>query len=175
MPAPRSPSKPFHRGSVAEYFRASMETLEPLDRKALAAADREMAALGFTVLGDLDCSAAPGMIIRGYGTPGGFSLGIHVQSETATPYSEFYSEFDDSSSLTTTSGPLSTDYTAHRIFRHLLPGSNVGALYAAHVEALRDFAAARRCTPRAWSAELRSAAEAIESFLVRASAPPPAT
>ena len=175
MAAESGLSKSFHRGPISEYFRASMESLEPIDRKVLATVDREMAALGLVVLGDLVCSAAPGMIIRGYGTPGGTALGIHVQGESAAPYSEFYSEFDDSSSLTTTSGPLSTDYTAHKIFRRILQGSGVDALYADHLEGVAAFVAERRCSPLAWSAELRSLAEAIESFMVRASAPPQAT
>ncbi len=172
MSVPRRPSTPFHRGPIAEYWRASMESLEALDRPALALADREMFGLGFTTLGDLECSAAPGMIVRGYGTLEGISLGIHVQSESGAPYAEFYSEFDGGSSLTTTNGLLSTDYTKHRIFRNVLPNTGIGALYAAHVEGVRNFAAENRCTARSWNSELRSLAEGIESFLIRASTQP---
>jgi len=153
-------------GKEARFFNADIKIMPGFNLKALTEADLGMQELGLSILGDMVCSAAPNMIVRGYGMADGNTLGYHIQQIDGEPYSEFFSLFDNGASLTTTTQP-GESYPDRKIFRQVYAGMDPNPLYERHNDGVTEFGGEHGARVRRIEPTLQWAAEMIDDFLVR--------
>ena len=134
-------------------------------RALLAERDDTMRRIGFLPFADLIADAAPVVAMRGYGQNGGFAYGLLLQPMMGTPICDFYTEFADGSSLTT-SQASGLDLPERGIYRQEAPGLPLDELCALHFEGI-----ARRTgeagAPQPHPPLAEALAESIDAFIIR--------
>jgi hypothetical protein len=106
-----------YSGDVARYFTArlcSQSHVIPADQERL---DDEMRALGFEVLGDLSCNKVMQTVLRGYSGPEG-DWAVGTAHAAMAFWYEFYTAFQDGSSITTTTNPMAENRPSKKLFKH---------------------------------------------------------
>jgi len=113
------------------------KTAAVINSPAIAACDRELAYLGFQLLGNLQITPY-GAIGRCYARQNGYSYG-YVKEGTSW---EFRTTFAGDASLTTSTMYFLTDIKSRRIFRNSYPGMGIAQLYRCHQERVQELAIA---------------------------------
>ncbi len=154
-------------GIHTSLFALATSDLSAADAAALGIVDRDVGVLGFRRLGDLLCSTMPEAVIRCYGRDDTDYCGFHVRKRTGESYTEFYTEFADGSSMTTSTNPESVSYPLVRIFRRVAAVEDTGLLEIAHRAAIAEHSLARGTRAIRARPDLTSCAAMIERFLDR--------
>lgn len=156
----------FEGGGSRKYHRATIAELG-YDAEARAReADAGLADLGFTVLGDLVCTALPDIYVRGYAHPTGDTYGVLILGPCGQETFELATCFSNESALTTTRTEGAGDDAATGQYRSSLPEADFADLLAVHEERKKSLAAI--CgAPRIVAARLDALAEAIERALAK--------
>lgn len=101
-------------------------------------AHQKMEELGFIHIGDMVCEAFPDMAMRAYAREDGDTYGIVSTGTLGQFVYEFYSRFEDGSSLTTTIHGMDENREKEKILKKVFPGLSLEQLYEKHREALED-------------------------------------
>ena len=117
-------------GKASPFTTSDITACDHVQTDDVAACDAEMAAIGFAPLGDLECARMPGTLIRGYAGRDGVSFATAMAANQMF-VREFYTSFDNGSSITTTSVPMAMIHCPkHEISCH--PTAELDGIYAAH-------------------------------------------
>lgn len=157
-------------GKKGVFFESDMRSLPSLDAALLDRVEREMSAVGFQAAGDMSLDSFPGAVMREYVHPRISAVAIHVQGVGIAPYTEFYTTFDNGSSLTTTTGLLGGSQPEALIFRNVRPEDTVGQLLHAHRKAIPEHENEHDTKAERPGSSVLWLAEAIDAFLDRQSA-----
>ena len=144
------------QGKTRIYRTASM-----IGSPAIAACDRELAHLGFQLLGNLQITPS-GAIGRCYGQQNGYSY-AYVKEGTSW---EFRTTFAQDASLITSTRYFLTDIKSRRIFRNSYPGMGIAQLYRCHQERVLPLAIAYG-EPNPVECDLRAFAATCDLVLER--------
>ena len=120
------------QGEKRIYRTASM-----ISSPAIAACDRELAHLGFQLLGNLQITPS-GANGRCYAQQNGYSYAYVKEGNSW----EFQTTFAQDASLTTSTRYFLTDIQSRRIFRNSYPGMGIAQLYRCHQERVQELAIA---------------------------------
>ena len=167
---PSSPALP--RETIFAGVRVSLYAVAPSDLSAtdameLEVIDRDIGGLGFVRLGDLMCSLMPDAVIRCYGRADTEYYGAHVRTDRGDSFTDFYTEFADGSSLTTSTNRASVSYPEARIYRRVALVEDAAGLEVVHRAAILEHAVSRRTRALPARADLTACAAMIERFLDR--------
>jgi hypothetical protein len=154
-------------GATGALYAADMKTFEELDDGALAAADAGMLALGYQPLGDVVAAVVSAGVLRGYGKADGNAWGAHMQTGEGVAYNEFYTRFEDGTSLTTTSNSYARSIPSDGIYMRNYEGLGVEGLHEKHLDGIRRFNEHKNTVPEAAEPTLRAFAAAVDEFLAR--------
>ncbi len=154
-------------GATGAFYAADMAAFDEVHEGALAAADAGMAALGYQPLGDLVAAALSSAVVRGYGKADGNAWGAHMQIGEGVTYNEFYTQFGDGTSLTTTSNFYARNIPAEGIYMRSYEGFGVEALHEKHLDGISRFDEHKGTMPTAAEPTLQAFAAAVDEFLAR--------
>lgn len=153
-------------GKMSRFLRSDMDSLSNVDSEALATTDRAMKNLGMEHLGDLVCEKYGEVIVRGYGAPDGEAYGVHMQGTMGQCEWEFYTAFDDGSSLTTTTTEETSSSKRRKIYYRSHPDLDVEPLFREHRRGIDKFRE-QGVAPCSIDPTLAGLARAIDAFLQR--------
>jgi hypothetical protein len=162
---PTTTGQPLYNGQRSRFFPGLLIAL--LDTDAVAALDEEMAALGFAALGDLVCDLFPGTAMRGYASLQLDTYGVAMATREGRFGRDFYTVFDDGSSVTTSTIPNQTDLPHQKIFRSSHNVRDFRELYRQHTKAVETRCSQSLAAPRPVDNSLVGLAAAIDEFLAR--------
>lgn len=149
-------------GEFGRYFSADIVSCEHLVEEDVTLLDQEMEGLGFQVLGDLSCNQVELTVMRGFsGPPGVFFVATAMHGTYFT--TEFYTSFEDGSSLTTSTNPDAFSLPSKKIVRQNFPALEPKALWARHQSSLKK----TKSPPRQWEESLKGLAMSIDEYLQR--------
>ena len=130
----------------------------------------DISSLGFSLVGDLMCSAFAHILVRGFAhsAEGTYALLLTGMRDGKLNVLglDFYSCFADGSSLTTTITPNAKDILAKGIYRRVYAWNGVYDLYHRHQKNLEELKVGHGKV-KPVDADLRSLAESLDSFFVR--------
>lgn len=151
-----------YAGSFGRFFPSEITQLEHVVAEDRSLLDGEMEALGFKSLGGLCCNKIPGTSMLGYaGGDGAYAVGTASQGGMFVV--EFYTAFQDGSSVTTSTNPDVEDIKKKKILRKSFTHLEPAELLAEHRKAVRD----RGQQPVVGEASLKGLAQAIDEYLER--------
>lgn len=132
----------------------------------VAETDVGMKAVGLEVLGDMVCDKFYDVVIRGYGAEGSDTYGVLMRSGFGDFYMDFVTNFEDGTSLTTTTTPGVKDIAKKKMHRRSYADKGVESLHAQHRKRVAEFVA-KGLVPKPAPASLEAMAKAMDEFLVR--------
>ncbi|MHC4402852.1 MAG: hypothetical protein ACYTG0_24590, partial [Planctomycetota bacterium] len=154
-------------GEASRFFPADIKRLPTFDEEALDEADEAMGRLGLSPLGNLVCSEARQLVVRGYGAPDSNAYGIHMQTTEADRENEFYTRFEDGSSLTTTTNVMGESYPEQGVFSRIHEECTIAQLHEKHLRGIGRFRERKGTVPCRIESTLIGLARTIDEFLQR--------
>jgi hypothetical protein len=155
-------------GGLAALFGQMYEGVSdqrPPEDRTVDETDQAMSELGFEPLGDLVCEPLGDVVVRGYAAVNGEAYGVLMRPAFGSWVREFYTRFDDGSSLTT-STHVASELPHKKIFRRSLPEGSIAELYEAHQAGIERHARKGRLTLHA-EPRLEALARDLDEFLIR--------
>lgn len=147
-------------GDYGRFFTGRLTSLDHVIDEDVLLLDEEMTSLGYQPLGDLTCNKIPGTVLRGYAGHDGYSIGMASQ---ASFFVEFYTAFQDSSSITTTTNAMAGNIKKKKIFRKAYTHLEPEGLFEEHRRAVDDHGQKVVAGPPT----LEGLARAIDEYMVR--------
>ncbi|MDA1016587.1 MAG: SMI1/KNR4 family protein [Planctomycetota bacterium] len=151
----KSPDRVFLKTDLGEFMSAP-------DQERLAEVESRMQALGFERLGDVTVVV---LSMRAYGGDERM-WGIAYGVATGLAY-EFFTRFDDGSSITTTTSATGEPHPDQGIFINVFADQTVEELQAEHIRAVQAHAINSGATALAHESDLTAFARAIDEFMDR--------
>ena len=142
------------------------EAAEDFDVGSLPVVQGAFEALGFGHIGDLASPKLPGVTVRGFAGVEGTAYGTHMRSPLVSGVVEFYTAFDDGSSLTTSTNDEVPTLPHKEIYGQALPDATPAALLEAHDARVAEMSAEGR-SPQVAEPTLEGLAQTVDAFLVR--------
>ncbi|MDX9971970.1 MAG: hypothetical protein RBU21_03160 [FCB group bacterium] len=127
--------------------------------------DEAFADLGLRCLGDMTCSAVPGIQIRGYAVDDGTTVGVLMLSPMGE-YHDLVTYFEDGAVMTTTTTPNAHDDPDRKLFKKHFKGADLKKMHANHIDHCEKLRA-EHGLPRALPTSLQGLAETMDEYLVR--------
>jgi hypothetical protein len=137
-------------------------------RDPVAETDAGMKAVGLEVLGDMVCDKFYDVVIRGYGAEGSDTYGVLMRSGFGDFYVDFVTNFEDGTSLTTTTTPGVKDIAKKKkkMYRRSYADKGVEYLHTQHRKRVTELVK-KGLVPKPAPASLAEMAKAMDEFLVR--------
>jgi hypothetical protein len=130
------------------------------------AMDKEMANLGFACLGAVVCERIGGGILRCYASVEERCYGVGYALPYGQVWHDYYTRFDDGTSLTTTSGLSENSFRNLRILVRRCSRMPPNELHDEHIKGVKRLAE-RGLTPAVIDATLEGLCQAMDEFLTR--------
>ena len=150
---------------VRRYFEADLGTSGMTDPQWLKRSEGQLADVGFALIGDLSCENVPGLIIAAYAGPG--DCHAHIPKGPMGHSLEFFTVFDDDSSLTTNDGTSEASYPKRGIYFRSYDDLSVEALLAKHRDGIERFQRHKQTAPTEHRGDLVQAAPQLDEYMNR--------
>jgi len=165
MKAPRTEEVVFE-GSASRYLRGNVAALPEWVQTQAADSGKAMAALGMASLGDLVCEKMDNVVVRGYGAEDSVMYGAAYLSAQGVMQEEFYTAFDDGTSLTTSAVTFEESDPGQGVYFQAPEEGDLPAALALHEKGIAE-RREKGVAPLPATARLEAMAQAIDAFLVR--------
>ncbi|MFC1851997.1 hypothetical protein ACFL27_17530 [candidate division CSSED10-310 bacterium] len=153
-----------HQGKASRFGMSNITAMPHVVPEDIEILDEEMKALGFQPLGDMVCEKISNVVIRCYAAENSVIYGMAMAgADQKTFVVEFYSNFDDQASISTSTMPGVESRHRKKIYRYSHPWSDYKDLFARHNQTVAD----HNANPVTAQPTLKAYAETIDSFLVR--------
>ncbi len=164
-PAPGSDTV-LYEGAGTRFFQADPEAYGAKAKDLIKALDADMHQLGLHHVGDLVLEMSSSIPIRAYVSTGEAAYWMAGVGPLGPARKEFYTAFDDGSSLTTSTPPCPKDRPERGLFYAAGPRDNLAALYALHQQGITSFRDQGR-QPLPASPTLLDIARAMDDLIAR--------
>lgn len=125
---------------VPDYASSLVDEVMKAALKKQTILEQEAAARGYTPLGGLVCEKAGPAILLGFASDEQHSFGVYYVAPYMEPWFEFYSAFEDETSLTTTTGMSEGSLQQLRILVRESKYESIADLHTEHCEGLKRLA-----------------------------------
>lgn len=164
MAAPHDTEVLFQGGSI--YWASDWSRLDQLNKDQKKAIEEGLAGLGYRHLGDFVCKRLRNDLRRCWLSPDGLAYAVAVATRFGLYTFEFFSQFADGSSLTTTT--MGSDSNPDQgVFYKVVEWMQPAEMEAKHRWGLERFRQHRRTEPVPLPATLRGLVECFDVFLQR--------
>jgi hypothetical protein len=155
-----------HEGLTGKFFETDTDAYATRIDKSCKAWDEQMRALGFEHLGDLVAAEIGHVAIRGYAAPDRTAYAALYVAENELPARDFYTVFNEGTSVTTTTLQHTLSLPRSRILVRSSTAMTAASLFQEHHEAI-ERVEQHGPEPVAIVPTLEGLAQAIDEFLVR--------
>lgn len=149
-------------GSFGRFFSGDLSQEDHMVPEDSVLLDEQMEELGFRPLGDMTCNKVYHTVFRGYAdSESCFAVG--AAGAGCMFAVDFYSAFEDGSSLTTSNNPDVRNIPKKKIYRQSFPSLTPAELRQEHLKAMKE----RKSPALVRKPTIKGLAEAIDEYLSR--------
>ena len=147
------------RGRFGPYWRSDFALLTDLEQDTRAAFDAALAALGYRHLGDLVSKRQRDIVVRAFVSGDGACYGCLMAKRTMYLATEFFSRFEDGTSLTTSTSGQNDSVPGAGVYTKVAADPAPAAVHARHAWGVGCFRSRRGTEPVPLAASLAGVAQ----------------